>query len=438
MKRSTERFLTTHTGSLPRPEDLIRMMYAKEEGVPIDRAALAARVRAAVAEVVRKQADAGVDIVNDGELSKPSYATYVKDRLNGFGGTGNTFVYQDLAEFPNLAKRVFGDPGRSRRKTPACNAPISVRDAQAARDDVDNLKAALGAVHGGRGVHERSVARRGVAVLPQRPLQGPREPICSRSPTPCGTSTRPWPGPASCCRSTAPTSAWAATSSMRTSSLAEFRKRATMHVEAINHALAGIPPDQLRIHLCWGNYEGPHHYDVPLADVIDIVFRARPNAISLEAANPRHAHEWALFERVKLPDGKLLIPGVIESKSNFIEHPELIAQRIGALRQTGRARERHRRQRLRLRHLGRAGGGGSGRGLGQAQGAGRRRAYRVSGSSGLGRVERRPLGARRRDHRMKARNVLRPPRERSARRAAPSAGRAQRVGTTLIVAELHE
>ena len=118
MKRSTERFLTTHTGSLPRPDDLIRMMYAKEEGVPVDPQALAARVRAAVAEVVKKQADAGVDLINDGELSKPSYATYIKDRLNGFGGTGNTFVYQDLAEYPTLAKKVFGDPGRSRRKTP--------------------------------------------------------------------------------------------------------------------------------------------------------------------------------------------------------------------------------------------------------------------------------------------------------------------------------
>jgi 5-methyltetrahydropteroyltriglutamate--homocysteine methyltransferase len=122
MIRSTDRFLTTHTGSLPRPDDLIRMMYAKEEGVPVEREALAARVRAAVSEVVRKQVDAGIDLVNDGEMSKPSYATYVKDRLAGFGGTGNTFVYQDLAQFPNLAKRVFGDPGRSRRKTPACNA----------------------------------------------------------------------------------------------------------------------------------------------------------------------------------------------------------------------------------------------------------------------------------------------------------------------------
>ena len=122
MQRSTTRFLTTHTGSLPRPDDLIRMMYAKEEGVPVEPQALAARVKAAVAEVVKKQADAGIDLINDGEMSKPSYATYIKDRLNGFGGSGNTFVYQDLADFPRLEKRVFGDPGRSRRKTPACNA----------------------------------------------------------------------------------------------------------------------------------------------------------------------------------------------------------------------------------------------------------------------------------------------------------------------------
>src|SRR5262249_20225516 len=143
MKRSTERFLTTHTGSLPRPEDLVRMMYAKEEGVPVEPAALGGRIRAAVEEVVRRQAATGVDIVNDGEMSKHSYATYVKDRLAGFGGTGNTFVYQDLTDFPNLARRVFGDPGRSRRKTPGCNSPISVRDGEAVHLDTDNLKAAL-------------------------------------------------------------------------------------------------------------------------------------------------------------------------------------------------------------------------------------------------------------------------------------------------------
>src|SRR5947209_16097196 len=163
MQRSTDRFLTTHTGSLPRPDDLIRTMYAKEEGVPVDPGALAARVQAAVAEVVKKQAAAGIDLINDGELSKPSYATYIKDRLNGFGGTGNTFVYQDLAEFPKLAQKVFGDPGRSRRKTPACNAPISVRDPQAVRTDVDNLKAALSQVKSAGGF--MSAASPGVVSL---------------------------------------------------------------------------------------------------------------------------------------------------------------------------------------------------------------------------------------------------------------------------------
>src|SRR5437588_4033446 len=143
MIRSTERFLTTHTGSLPRTDALVRIMYAKEEGIPVDGAALAARIRSAVADAVRKQVELGIDIVNDGEMSKPSYATYVKDRLAGFGGTGNTFVYQDLVDFPNLAKRVFGDPGRSRRKTPACNGAIAFRDAEAVRADIENLASAL-------------------------------------------------------------------------------------------------------------------------------------------------------------------------------------------------------------------------------------------------------------------------------------------------------
>jgi 5-methyltetrahydropteroyltriglutamate--homocysteine methyltransferase len=327
MKRSTERFLTTHTGSLPRPEDLIRMMYAKEEGVPVEPAALSARVASAVEEVVRKQAEAGVDIINDGEMSKPSYATYIKDRLSGFGGAGNTFVYQDLAGFPNLAKRVFGDPGRSRRKTPACNAPIGVRDPAAAQMDVDHLKAALTSVKSEdafltaaspgvvslffRNEHYRTeeeylyaiadamraeyetIAKAGVVLQIDCPDLGMGRHIQHAD-----------------------------------LSLPEWRKKAQLHVEALDHAVANIAPEQLRMHLCWGNYEGPHHCDVPLADVIDIVFRARPSAIALEAANPRHAHEWQLFETVKLPDGKILIPGVIESKSNFIEHPELIAQRI--------------------------------------------------------------------------------------------------------------
>jgi 5-methyltetrahydropteroyltriglutamate--homocysteine methyltransferase len=327
MKRSTERFLTTHTGSLPRPDDLVRMMYAKEEGVPVSPDALASRIRAAVEEVVEKQVQAGVDIVNDGEMSKPSYATYVKDRLNGFGGTGNTFVYQDLAEFPNLAKRVFGDPGRSRRKTPACNASISVRDAAAARTDADNLTAALAKVAAPEAF--MSAASPGVVSLFFRnDHYKSHEDYLFAIAQAMRHEYETVANAGIVLQIDCPDLAMGRHIQYADLSLEEFRKRARVHVEALNHALANIPPDRLRMHLCWGNYEGPHHCDVPLADVIDIVFQARPAAISFEAANPRHAHEWTLFERVKLPDGKILIPGVIESKSNFIEHPELIAQRI--------------------------------------------------------------------------------------------------------------
>jgi len=328
MKRSTERFLTTHTGSLPRPDDLIRMMYAREEGVPVDAAALGRRVREAVAEIVRKQLGAGIDLVNDGEMSKPSYATYVKDRLAGFGGTGNTFVYQDLASFPRLAQRVFGDPGRSRRKTPACNGPISVRDTAAAQTDVDNLKAAVA----GTGAAETfmSAASPGVVSLFFRNdhykdhetyLFAIAEAMRHEYETIAGAGI--------VLQIDCPDLGMGRHIQYADLSLAEFRKRARLHVEALNHAVANIPAEKMRLHLCWGNYEGPHHCDVALADIIDIVFLAKPHAISLEAANPRHAHEWKVFETVKLPEGRVLIPGVIESKSNFIEHPELVAQRIG-------------------------------------------------------------------------------------------------------------
>ena len=328
MQRSSDRFLTTHTGSLPRPEDLIKMMYAKEEGVPVETTALSQRVADAVAEVVRKQAAAGVDIINDGEMSKPSYATYIKDRLSGFGGEGNTFVYQDLAEFPSLAKRVFGDPGRSRRKTPACNAPIAVRDPDAAEVDVEHLQAALGHATAQEGF--LTAASPGVVSLFFRNDYYPTEEaylyaIADAMRVEYETIARS----GIVLQIDCPDLGMGRHIQHADLSLPEWRKKAQLHVEVLDHALANIPPEQLRMHLCWGNYEGPHHCDVPLADVIDIVFRARPSAIALEAANPRHAHEWKLFETVKLPDGKVLIPGVIESKSNFIEHPELIAQRIG-------------------------------------------------------------------------------------------------------------
>jgi 5-methyltetrahydropteroyltriglutamate--homocysteine methyltransferase len=328
MKRSVDGILTTHTGSLPRPTDLIRMMFAREEGVPVDGPALAARVRAAVAEVVRKQTDAGITVVNDGELSKPSYATYIKDRLSGFDGTSHPLQYRDLVDFPEMAKRVFGDPGRARRKTPACTSAIGLRDPAAAQVDVDNLKAAV------RSVDTEDVfmsaASPGVISLffhddHYRNHEAYLFAIADAMRHEYETVARA----GFILQLDCPDLAMGRHIQFADLPLEEFRKMARLHLAALDHAVANIPPEQLRIHLCWGNYEGPHHYDVPLADILDLVFAARPQGISFEAANPRHGHEWRVFERVKLPTDKVIIPGVLDSTTNFIEHPELVAERIG-------------------------------------------------------------------------------------------------------------
>jgi 5-methyltetrahydropteroyltriglutamate--homocysteine methyltransferase len=327
MQRSTERFLTTHTGSLPRPDDLIRMMFAKEEGVPVDTAALGARIRSAVTEVVSKQVEAGLAVVNDGEMSKPSYATYVKDRLRGFGGESHPLQYRDLVDFPGMAKRVFGDPGRARRKTPACNGPITVGDASAAQADARNLKAAVASAPAAEAF--LTAASPGVISLFFRndhypsheaylfaiaeAMQGEYETIA---------------GAGFVLQVDCPDLAMGRHIQFAGLGLEEFRKMARLHIAALDHALRNVPAERVRLHLCWGNYEGPHHYDVALADIIDLVFEARPAGISFEAANPRHGHEWRLFERLKLPPGKVIIPGVIDSTTNFIEHPELVAERI--------------------------------------------------------------------------------------------------------------
>jgi 5-methyltetrahydropteroyltriglutamate--homocysteine methyltransferase len=327
MKRSVDRILTTHTGSLPRPADLIRTMFAREEGVPVDGAVLGTRIRSAVAEVVRKQVDAGIAVVNDGEVSKPSYATYVKDRLTGFGGTSQALQYQDLVDFPEMAKRVFGDPGRSRRKTPACTGPIGVRDPGAAQADVDNLRAAVTAA----GAHDVfvSAASPGVISLFFRDDHyGSHEAYLFAIADAMRHEYETVARAGFILQLDCPDLAMGRHIQFAALGLDEFRKMARLHLAALDHAVAGIPPEQLRMHLCWGNYEGPHHYDVPLADLLDLVFAARPQAVSFEAANPRHAHEWKVFERIKVPPGKIIIPGVLDSTTNFIEHPELVAERI--------------------------------------------------------------------------------------------------------------
>jgi 5-methyltetrahydropteroyltriglutamate--homocysteine methyltransferase len=331
MKRSRDRFLTTHTGSLPRPEDLIRMMFAKEEGVPVEPHALATRIREAVADIVTRQSTAGVDVVNDGEMSKPSYATYIKDRLNGFGGESQPPPYPDLVAFPGLHQKVYGDRGRARRKMPGCNAPISVRDREAVKADIANVKAGEAGRAGGEieDLFMTAASPGVVSLFFHNDYYKTHEEYLYAIADAMQYEYEAIANAGLVLQLDCPDLGMGRHVQYAQLSLEDFRNKARLHVDALNHAVRNIPPDQMRMHLCWGNYEAPHQMDVPLRDIIDVVFLARPSAISFEAANPRHAHEWAVFEDVTLPDGKILIPGVLESKSNFIEHPELIAQRIG-------------------------------------------------------------------------------------------------------------
>jgi len=269
--------------------------------------------------------DAGVDVVSDGEMSKPSYVTYVIDRLDGFGGTSQPLTYADLVDFPALQKKVFGDPGRSRRRTPACDAPITVRDPQAAAVDVEHLKAAL---PDGQEAFLNAASPGVIALFFRNDHYPTREEYVYAIAEAMRVEYEAVTGAGILVQIDCPDLAMGRHIQFADSDLAAFRKEAQLNIEALNHATRNIDPEMLKMHVCWGNYEGPHHRDVPLADIVDLVFGARPNAIAFEAANPRHAHEWQIFEDVKLPDGKMLIPGVLESKANFIEHPELIAQRI--------------------------------------------------------------------------------------------------------------
>ncbi|TNC46075.1 cobalamin-independent methionine synthase II family protein [Rubellimicrobium rubrum] len=326
--RSTDRFLTTHTGSLPRPDDLVELMIAKQKGDAVDPDVLEARITEAVDESTRRQVEAGIDVVNDGEMSKPSYATYVLERLNGFGGSSNSFPFADLKDFPKLAQRVAGDPGRKYRRTPGCNAPVTVSDFDAAQQDMDRLKAAAAA--SGAGQIFTSAASPGVISLFFRnEYYKTHEEYVFAIAEAMSHEYETIAAAGALVQLDCPDLAMGRHVHYADATLDEFRRICEIHIEALNHAVRNIPAEQLRMHFCWGNYPGPHHCDVGLADIIDLAWKAKPHALLVEAANPRHAHEWQVFEDVKLPEGKVIVPGCIEPQSTYIEHPELIAQRIG-------------------------------------------------------------------------------------------------------------
>jgi 5-methyltetrahydropteroyltriglutamate--homocysteine methyltransferase len=323
VRRSTERILTTHTGSLPRPWDLVATLEAFDAGSVPDAAAFEARVRQAVADAVRKQVAAGVDVVNDGEQGKVGYSTYVRHRLTGFEGSSVVAQRADWADFPEALARH----PRSSVSRPSCTGPIEWCDRTAVDKDIANLKTALAGSTAAEGF--MTAASPGVIAHFLRNEHYPsREAYLARLADVMKEEYDAIARAGLVLQVDCPDLAMSRHLAFADLGTAEFLKIAGANVEALNHALRDIPPDRIRMHLCWGNYEGPHHRDVPLRDILPVVLRARPQAISLEGANPRHAHEWAVFRDVKLPDDKVLIPGVLDSTTNFIEHPELVAQRL--------------------------------------------------------------------------------------------------------------
>jgi 5-methyltetrahydropteroyltriglutamate--homocysteine methyltransferase len=323
--RSTDAFLTTHTGSLPRPDHLMRLMFAQEAGESVDADTIDAAVDDAVAEMVARQAKAGIAIINDGEMSKPSYATYIKDRLHGFGGSSGSYSFQDLDDFPGTRAKVFADTGRAKRRAPACDGPISVKDMEAPRIDAERLAAAAGGTP-----TFMSAASPGVTALffgneyypsHEAYLFAIADGLAHEYETIANAGIM--------LQLDCPDLAMGRHVQYADLDLAGFRKAMELNIAALNHAVRNIPADRMRMHLCWGNYPGPHHRDVPLADILDLVWTARPATILLEAANPRHAHEYKVLEAFPPPEGKIICPGLIEPQSTYIEHPELIADRIG-------------------------------------------------------------------------------------------------------------
>jgi 5-methyltetrahydropteroyltriglutamate--homocysteine methyltransferase len=326
MKRSTDRILTTHAGSLPRPEDLTRMMWDIIDQKPVDQAKLDARVKEAVAEAVKKELDAGIDVVSDGEMSKIGFSNYVMQRFSGFANQAQ-FMATDLADFPGIIERVFNNEGGHHLVMPNVEGPITLKDPTAVQKDIANFKAALG----GRSPDDAFIP----AVTPgQMRFNFPNKyyPSDEAYLEAAGEALRgeytaivqagfnlQLDSPDLCMRGH---------SFSDGKGTVDLKKWVPMAIAALNHATRGLPPEKIRLHLCWGNYPGPHHHDVELKEIIEPVLKTTAAFVYFEAANPRHEHEWEVWEQVKVPAGKAIIPGVIDTLTNHVEHPRLVAQRL--------------------------------------------------------------------------------------------------------------
>ena len=327
MKTSQDRILTTHVGSLPRPPELRQLLVRKDQGEAYDKAELDRLTRQAVVDIVRRQAEAGVDIVNDGEMSKPGYSTYVADRLSGFSGHEPAKPRLDTREHPNFVAAYERMTGANVARRAVCVGPVAVRDREPLAQDLANLRAALEEVSVTEGF--MTAASPGLVPVFQTNRHYPtHESYVEAIAAAMQEEYEAIANAGFVLQLDCPDLAMAHHTSFQDLSETDFLKRAGFHVEVLNHALRNVPADRARIHICWGNYEGPHDHDIPFAKVAPILINAKPQALVVEAANPRHAHEWTVWQETKLPDDKILVPGVLDTSTNYVEHPELVAERI--------------------------------------------------------------------------------------------------------------
>ncbi len=326
MQISEHRTLTTHVGSLPRSKAVTDVVFAAERGDSSEGAE--AIIRNAVDDVVRRQLAVGIDVVSDGEMSKISYATYIKDRITGFDGDSERQAPSDLEAFPGFLKRQATSGGTPSYRRPCCVGDIEVKDMGPVTTDIDNFRSALERHRPVEGF--MNAASPGVIALFQPNRHYPtHQRYLEALANVMAHEYRAIVDAGLVLQLDSPDLGLGRHMMFKDKSDAEYRALATAHVEALNHALDGLPKERIRLHVCWGNYEGPHHHDAPMTEVLPIALRANVGALLFESSNPRHAHEWQVFEQIELPQDLVLVPGVVDSTTNFVEHPELVAERIG-------------------------------------------------------------------------------------------------------------
>ena len=322
-----DRILTTHVGSLPRSQAVTDVIFARERGEASDAPAAAEVISDAVAEVVRRQVAVGIDVVSDGEMGKISYATYIAERFSGFGGDTPRDPGQDLVEFPGLLKKLADRGSTAKYRRPRCIGEIRIKNLAPMEADIENLKSALAAA-APLGAFLNAASPGVVALFQPNDFYPSQDDYLAALAEALRVEYEAIVQAGLFLQIDAPDLAMGRHTMYRDRSLEEFERLAAQHIEILNYALRNVPADRVRMHVCWGNYEGPHHHDIPMERLLPIVLAAKPQALLFEAANPRHAHEWVVFESVKLPQDKVLIPGVLATTTNYVEHPQLVAERL--------------------------------------------------------------------------------------------------------------